>query len=716
MSTRFSWEEPKAKREAEVIDLDPARNAPELIAESEDEEELDGRPVLVDSVEAQRPARPGPRTAQRRPILAGWLRSRAEFRETLAWALRHAAHKTAFHAVRVPTVYLGRLALRSPRGAWRITRGTFRWVTDWEGHPVRAAAVERTDDAAYLRLSKQRNNRVRLRTGVLLVAGLPLALLVVTLGLFAGPLTRILGLVALVAVLGAFGREADKPLLDVAVVKPKAAKLTSEIVRRALASLPISGLTDKLAEQITFPAPITRDGPGWRADIDLPHGVTAGEVIDKRDNLASGLRRPLGCVWPEVDRDQHAGRLILWVGDQDLSQAKQPPWPLARHGSVDLFKPFPFGTDARGRVVTLTLMFASMVIGAVPRIGKTFSLRLIMLAAALDPTVQLHLYDLRGTGDLAPLEPVAYRYRAGDDADDIAYALADMREVQGEVRRRSKVIRELPRELAPESKITPQLVKLRQYRLHPIVIAVDECQRWFEHPEHGKEFEAICDDLVRRAPAVGIMLLLATQRPDARSLPKGISANAVLRLCLKVMSHVENDMVLGGSAHKSGIKATMFSRRDLGIGYLVGEGEDPVITRTYYVDAPAADRIVARARAARQAAGTLAGHALGQEPEALATMAMVDLLLDDILKVVPPGEPKLWGELVLERLATYRPQVYGTWSREQLTAALKALGVDATGQVWGTDLATGKGANRRGIYRQDVADAATERDRRRHAN
>ncbi len=60
---------------------------------------------------------------------------------------------------------------------------------------------------------------------------------------------------------------------------------------------------------ITFPAPITRDGPGWRADIDLPYGVTVTDIVERRDRLASGLRRPLGCVWPEPASDSHAGRL-----------------------------------------------------------------------------------------------------------------------------------------------------------------------------------------------------------------------------------------------------------------------------------------------------------------------------------------------------------------------------------------------------------------------
>jgi S-DNA-T family DNA segregation ATPase FtsK/SpoIIIE len=31
------------------------------------------------------------------------------------------------------------------------------------------------------------------------------------------------------------------------------------------------------------------------------HGVTAEDVIERRDRLASGLRRPIGAVWPECD-------------------------------------------------------------------------------------------------------------------------------------------------------------------------------------------------------------------------------------------------------------------------------------------------------------------------------------------------------------------------------------------------------------------------------
>jgi DNA segregation ATPase FtsK/SpoIIIE, S-DNA-T family len=695
--------------EPERVDWD--RYEAELQAQAPAKGAGEGR-VLVDAAEAQRPARPGPaglRAAERRPILPPWLGSRAELAALARWAAGYLAHTSAYHLTRSPA-YAGRLVARAPRGAARLLAGWLRWLLDLEAEPVRHACVRAQDAEAYLKLARQRDRRVRWRATLSCLLAAAIILGAAAL-LVAAPPVRWTVLALLLVVLGVVGAPADRPLLERAVVVPRAARLTSDMVVRALRVLGLAGLNQALAKNpkaIGFVAPITRDGPGWRAEVDLPPGVTVGEVADRRDKLASGLGRPLGCVWPEGNAEVHPGRLILWVGDQDMAKTRQPPWPLAKTGTVDLFAPFPFGTDQRGRVVPLTLMFASMVIGSIPRMGKTFAMRLVMLAAALDPRAELHAYDLKGTGDFSVLEPVAHRYRAGDDDADVAYLLADLRELQAELRRRARVIRELPRDLCPENKVTPHLAGLRGYRLHPIVLGVDECQRGFEHSTYGAEIQAISEDLVRRGPAFGIMPLFGTQRPDAKSLPTAISANAVLRFCLKVMGQVENDMVLGTSAYKNGVRATMFARGDLGIGYLAGEGDDPQIVRSFYVDAPAAEHVVARARRLRERAGTLTGHALGEDPDPTEASSS---LLTDILAVVPADQAKVWNQTVVARLAELRPEVYGGWEPEQLTAALKPYGV-STGQVWGTDPATGEPANRRGITRAQVAEAA-ERARRR---
>ncbi|MGW6310267.1 cell division protein FtsK [Streptomyces niveus] len=670
-----------------------------------------------DTVTVDRPGGPsGPgfteriRGAKRRAVIPAWAKSRTEFRTAGRGVAAYAWHVTAYHCVRTPW-YTLRLGLRSPVGAARFVGDAMRWMTDAEGEPLRQSAATSDDIDRYLKLSRQRDRRVRWRAVVMVAAsivGLSASLALYVLA--PGSLLALCGTLMTLA-LGRLGQPADDPVIHRAVEIPKATKLTSDIVLRALGSLGIPAINQaqsKGGPGFAFTAPITRDGPGWLAEGDLPYGVTVTDVVDRRDKLASGLRRPLGCVWPEAVPDEHTGRLRLWVGDQDMSLTKQDPWPLAKSGSTDLFKPVVWGTDQRGRWVGVTLMFIAGVIGAIPRMGKTFLLRLLLLVAALDPRAELHTYDLKGTGDLDAVgDRVAYRHRAGEEDADIEYAIADLRELQGELRRRAKVIRSLPRDICPESKVTTELASKRSLGLHPIVVGVDECQVWFEHPTYGGEFKDICTDLVKRGPATGIVLLLATQRPDKDSIPTSISANASARWCLKVMGQVENDMVLGTGAYKRGVRASMFAWGDKGISYFLGEGADARIVRSAFINAVEADRIALRARALRERAGVLAGHALGEQPEPGSAVATYDLLAD-LRAAVPSDKSKLWNEVVVARLAELRPDVYGEWAPEQLTAALKSYGI-RTVQVWGVT-EDGKGANRRGIRRADILKALAERD------
>ncbi|MEU1704051.1 cell division protein FtsK [Streptomyces sp. NPDC005706] len=715
----------------EVVDLDKARSAreqsthpsaptrdgksPDSPGHESGEESADPtRRVMVDQ---SAPAVAGPgylgrlAAARRRDVVPLWLRSVAELKTASAWVARHYTHAAAYHALRSP-VYAARLTVQAPTGLARFVGGSMRWVADREGEPVRLAAVRREDAAEYLKLSRQRDGRVRLRTLVAVLAmfvGIGAALAIYVL---APDWLQALSVSALVLTLGYNGRKADAPLIHRAVELPKATKLTSDIVLRALGSLGIPAINQvqsKGRDGFEFTAPITRDGPGWRAEGNLPYGVTVTDIIERRERLASGLRRPLGCVWPEAVPDEHTGHLVLWVGDQDLSKAKKPAWPLAKTGTVDLFKPVAYGTDQRGRWVEVTLMYIAGVIGAIPRMGKTFLLRLLLLIAALDPRAELHTYDMKGTGDLDPVgDAVSHRHAAGDDAEFIQYALADWRALREELRRRTKVIRSLPRDICPESKVTSALADKRSLGLHPIVVGVDECQVLFEHPEHGKEFEEIATDLVKRGPATGIVMLLATQRPDAKSLPTGISANASARWCLKVMGQTENDMVLGTSSYKRGVRATMFAWGDKGIHYFMGEGADARIVYGTFVDAPSAAAIAARARTLREKAGLLSGYALGETPEAV-TGPAYDLLAD-VVAVVPEKEERVWNERIAARLADLRPDVYGGWKGENVTSALKPHGIRTRDVAGTTD--DGTRTTRRGIARADLTKVIAERNQK----
>ena len=618
---------------------------------------------------APRKARFG-EAAELRPILPAHLQTLAAARKHYGWHLKRGRHHLLYHLVRLPA--RGWNTLRwAGLGVLKIGWLQVNWWWLTEQTYLRLQAVANNDPRTWESLHKHAVKRRAFRGGVLAVELATALVLIGTVTAYI-PIAWVPIALVVLPLLAWFGHPDDKPILTSATVPVAYETLTFEVVVRALEGLRLAGINQALAKDrasaIVLIDPIQRDGPGWLARLDLPHGVTAGEVSERRENLASGLRRQLGTVWPETIHKRHPGALALYVGDEDMTTADQLAWPLLRRGTTDVFAPVVFGTDPRGRTVTVTLMFASVIIGSIPRMGKTFLLRLLLLICALDLRCEIHAYDFKGTGDLKPVAPVAHRYRAGDDPEDMEYLLADMRAMRTEMRRRTKVIRNMDETRCPQNKVTPELANDTHLGLHPIAIAWDECQIPFEHPEYGKELIAIATDLTKRGPALGIMLMLATQRPDANSIPTGISANAVLRMCLKVMGQVENDMVLGTSMYKNGIRATMFAREDRGVFYFAGEGLSPVIMRGYGFDLPQSKVIAARARTMRQAAGRLTGYALGEDAD-----VEMRSIAEDVLTVFR-DDPKLYLTTIAARLAESIPGAYADITPEAVRSQLANLG------------------------------------------
>jgi S-DNA-T family DNA segregation ATPase FtsK/SpoIIIE len=622
------------------------------------------------------PPPPAPRkakfgeAAELRPILPAHLQTLAAARKHYGWHLKRGRHHFLYHLVRLPK--WGYDTLRwAALGVLKIGWLQVNWWWLTEQTYLRMQAVASNDPRTWESLHKHAVKRRAFRGGVLAAELAALLVLAGTVTAYA-PLAWVPLALAVLPLLAWFGHPDDKPILTSATVPVAYETLTFEVVVRALEGLRLAGINQALAKDraaaIVLIDPIQRDGPGWLARLDLPHGVTAGEVSERRENLASGLRRQLGTVWPETIHKRHPGALALYVGDEDMTTADQPAWPLLRRGMADVFAAVVFGTDPPGRAVTVTLIFASIIIGSIPRMGKTFLLRLLLLICALDPRVEIHAYDLKGTGDLKPIAQVAHRYRAGDDPEDMEYMVADFRALRTEMRRRAKVIRNLDETRCPENKVTPELASDPRLGLHPIAVAVDETQIAFEHEEYGKELVAICTDLVKRGPALGFIPALATQRPDAQSIPTPISANAGLRMCLKVMGQVENDMVLGTSMYKNGVRATMFGRDDKGVFYFAGEGLNPVIMRGYGFDMPQSKVIVARARTMRQAAGRLTGYALGEDAD-----VEVRSIAEDVLTVFR-DDPKLYLTTIAARLAESIPGAYADITPEAVRSQLANLG------------------------------------------
>lgn len=620
------------------------------------------------------------------------------------------------HLCRVPLYWL-RVLARAPYGAARLAGRIHRWAADEEGAAELAGLAE---NRHYIKVSERHLFEVRRRQRIIVASVIEAVLALVGAVVFLEPFTpawvAVAAALAALTLLGFAGRRIDVPIVGRVVTSDSSPPLTSDLILTALGSLGIGQLNTSINQAaregrkdggLGWPRPIREEGKGWRADIDLPPGVTAGDVIERRDRLASGLRRPLSSVWPEADGEQHAARLVLYVAHQPLGRTKQAQWPLAHRGAVDLFAPFPVGADVRGRVQTITLMFALAVIGALPRMGKTFFLRLLALAAALDPTAQLHLYDLKGGPDWLPMEPVAHRFRVGDEPDDLAYLMDDLRALKAEMGRRYKRFRTLSRDVCPEGKVTRALADNRKLGLWPILLVIDECQMAFDD---NPEAVALVTDLGKRGPAAGIIVLLATQRVDAKSLPTSISSNAVLRFCLKVAGQIENDMVLGTSMYKGGIRATTFARSDVGIGYLAGEGADPVIVRGSYIDGQMAEKVVARARAARIARGLLTGHAAGQDVpvDDQDTSTILDHLAERWPTKDGLPQPRVWWDELAKILAGSSPLYAGiTGAAVREASGLKGYQMKVT--VYDDDNRA-QVANRRGPAHEDLVSALASRN------
>lgn len=637
------------------------------------------------------------RPHRRHAIIPQWMRDRRALAAAARWLLTHVAHVSVFHLVRLPKYLLRNLAY-SPRGLGRAAHQSWAWLLDRDQagtHELRVHAAATKDHKAYAAAARIRRDRVRTRSLALLgYAGA--TALVLSLAAAAWPPGLWVLAAAAAGFLGWLGRPQNQRLIDHAVISPAAERITPDVITRALGSLGLAGITAALrpnGEGIQFIAPgVGRDGPGWRAELDLPYGVTVTEVMDRRDKLASGLRRPLACVWPVPAPNAHAGRMLLHILDQPMRDTKPVAWPLAAKGTADLFRPAPFAVDQRGKPVPVLLMYASVLIGSKPRMGKTMGIRLLTLYAALHVTAELRVWELKGTGDLSAAEHVAYSYGSGADDGTLQACLADVREVAAELDRRAAVIRGLPKDICPENQVTPELAAKRGLGLHPLVLVISECQEAFGNQQLGKDFDRLVSAIVKRGPALGVIALLDTQRPDADSLPGGIRANIGVRFALRLMDQTSNDMVLPTSSYKNGLRATDFAEADKGIGWLLGAADDPQIARTYYCDAVQADAIARRARRIREDAGTLAGYCLGERE---AHLPVVDLLADVL--AVTHGAERIWSETIAARLAEMRPELYRGWDAAAVGDALRVRGVEVR-QMWlpGPD---GQNANRRGVER-----------------
>jgi S-DNA-T family DNA segregation ATPase FtsK/SpoIIIE len=604
------------------------------------------------------------RADERRPIVPASLRTKTGRQALVTYLTGMAVHEVLFQLSR-SWMYAGKLGWYGPiglfKGMWRLLK--------WAWHPtltsLEQTAASRGDLDHGGRLAEQAGDARKTRF-LMLLFGLVATAAGALLVRFMAPawVPWVAAFVALF-LLARIGKPSDKPFFERAYNASRYVRLTAELTRRALMAA-----ENKIKEpgDVKFNREIYRDGPGYTAEVSLPTGIIATDIIERRAYLAAGFQLPLAQVWPEPVAGAHPGVLGVWVADRPVDRMKQPPSPLLTAGQLDYWGPLPWGFDMRLRPIDWRVDERNSLFGGMPGSGKTLDARNVGLAAALDPLVQFAISELKGSGDFDAMERLCRdgMYASGADQASklrtmqILYWLDKECEVRG-----PKIRKWAKKGLNSQNKLNRAIAEADP-SLPPIMAIFDEIQELLTDPDLGKEAADLITSIVKRGRSLGIHLILATQRIDSKSVPTGISSNVSTRMCLAVPSHKEVELVLGTGYYKMGYRPTAFippptgDNPWAGWGYLAGL---PTPIRAAYVDNQAAEDIVARAIAMRG----------GLVPDAEKVQARD--MLADAWAVLQPGEPGMPWQVLADRLAERWPEFYAGITADMVRESLERYDV-----------------------------------------
>jgi len=554
-------------------------------------------------------------------VTAWWRRSP---QVPLALKSRQHAARAAREGVAAVVRSSWRLLRAAVRGAVASVRAWRRWITVRDFREAAEQAEKLADKFTEIR----ELTLFRWKITALVVVLTAVALLLIRLVYGDRPLWIVAAVAALA--LAILGRRKDgNPGRRPVLAGPRALTWTMDpqVLVDAFRDAKLIGKDEtlRLVERAT------RAGDGWAITIDLPPTRKAADVIKSREALASALAvDELQLVAERVrGNGGHAGRVALWVADSDPYTRPPIRTPLLNADRWDAWRPVPFGRDARNRRIDLPLVWTSLLVGAIPRQGKTFAARNAAAGLILDPYTRLYIADFKAGKDWTAAAHVAHRFMAGDDTEHIFMLISWLTELVTDVQNRYRRMRDLDDETCPESKITPELSRDPTIGMPVTAIIIDEVQISLEDrtPVNvedkrlpaGEYIGELLTWLAKKGPAAGIVLILATQRPDSQTIPSGLRAVLGSRFALRVMDWRDSNIVLGEQMNTRGYDSSRLLPTHKGVGILRPDGELgsdglAVTVRTYYMANDDWRTICERGRALRIEAGTLTGHAIGDEP------------------------------------------------------------------------------------------------------
>ncbi|MGH3718246.1 MAG: hypothetical protein ACRDRI_05260 [Pseudonocardiaceae bacterium] len=478
------------------------------------------------------------------------------------------------------------------------------------------------------------------------------------------------------------------------------------MVTTALATLNIAPLNRffKQGGQLVYTIPARRDGHGTAVQLRTPLGTKASDVIARKELLAANLGRLEVETWPSVG--PQANILDLWIADHGALDGPPPPWPLLHHGTVDVYHGVPWGVTIRGEPITAPLIGTNWLFGALAGQGKTATMRLLALGVALDPITEIRIVNFKPSGDWNAFHPRATVLLVGMGTDVITACADQLEWLVTDMQRRAET---LEKHAPGANKVPQHLATRKDLGLHPLFLFIDEVHILFGDDHVGGRTgraTVAMKALLNMARAFNIHLIIATQRPDDRTLPAEVRDRYGIRACLHVGNEATNDMILGKPAFADGGRATdLRYNTDRGtcvVNTGFGTNTKYTVVRTHYVSARDPETqspdqvtpIITRAMDLLTKQGRTVHATLENTTD---EPVPVDHLAD--IHQVLHGERRVRTQIVLTRLAELNPTTYESWSFHDLTAALADEGIEVA-----------KSDGVKIVRADDVTQALTHRD------
>jgi DNA segregation ATPase FtsK/SpoIIIE, S-DNA-T family len=611
------------------------------------------------------------------PVIPESLRSLPAARAALARPARIAAHRTAFHGVRAP-LYLVQVSFWALVGAGRIAGRQVAWWWVTETHSLRSAAVANGDSREWMRLHKEARD-VRLTRGIVLAAEAAALLAVIGLLIAVAPWwAQALAVAVAVPLLAIAGKPEGTPIFRPATTVPRYRVINADVVLNAYYDAGL-GNPDK-GKRVQFESTMRHDGAGSQIKVILPSGTGFDDVLRALPRLASALDVARSQVYLTKDKDSER-RHTLYITDRDPLGIPAGRSPLLDGKRRSIWQPAPLGLDERGKLVSLLLLWISILIGAQPRKGKTFTGRLIALYGALDPTVRQSIVDGKDSPDWNPFRKIAYHFIhgivPGRDGDPVAQLIAALTEIKQHITDTNAFLATLPSDECPEGKLTEELCRKYPKQLFAWMLVVEEFQVYFELPDQ-KANATIADLLsfiLAVGPSAGVIPVDLSQKPsgigagDVQRLFNRYRDNHTARIALKCGNRDVSIAILGTDAYSEGIDASALPKEARGVGYLYGVTDDTPTVRFHLADGEDTVRIIDAAYRLRERAGTIAGFAAGQRTGTPGRDVLADVL------AVFGADPGLQWPALADRLAARFPDRWADATADAVSAECRSRGV-----------------------------------------